>query len=57
MDEPDILKYYIDRIALHRIGDPSEMAGVIAFLLSEDASYVTAATLLADAGFIVNAEL
>ena len=45
MDEPDILKYYVDRIALHRIGDPSEMAGVIAFLLSEDASYVTAATL------------
>ncbi|MGA3214839.1 MAG: SDR family oxidoreductase [Acidimicrobiales bacterium] len=57
MDEPDILKYYVDRIALHRIGDPSEMAGVIAFLLSEDASYVTSATLLADAGFIVNAEL
>ncbi len=57
MDEPDILKYYVDRIALHRIGDPSEMAAVIAFLLSEDASYVTSATLLADAGFIVNAEL
>ena len=57
MDEPDILKYYVDRIALHRIGDPSEMGGVIAFLLSEDASYVTSATLLADAGFIVNAEL
>jgi NAD(P)-dependent dehydrogenase (short-subunit alcohol dehydrogenase family) len=33
------------------------MASVIAFLLSEDASYVTSATLLADAGFIVNAEL
>jgi NAD(P)-dependent dehydrogenase (short-subunit alcohol dehydrogenase family) len=57
MDEPEILKYYTDRIALHRIADPSEMAGVIAFLLSEDASYVTSATLLADAGFIVNAEL
>jgi NAD(P)-dependent dehydrogenase (short-subunit alcohol dehydrogenase family) len=57
MDEPDILKYYVDRIALHRIGDPAEMASVIAFLLSEDASYVTSATLLADAGFIVNAEL
>ena len=57
MDEPEILKYYVDRIALHRIGDPSEMAGVIAFLLSDDASYVTSATLLADAGFIVNAEL
>ena len=30
---------------------------MIAFLLSDDASYVTSATLLADAGFIVNAEL
>lgn len=57
MDDPDILKYYVERIALHRIGAPEEMAGVIAFLLSEDASYVTSATLLADAGFIVNAEL
>jgi NAD(P)-dependent dehydrogenase (short-subunit alcohol dehydrogenase family) len=32
------------------------MAGAIAFLLSDDASYVTAATLLVDGGFIVNAE-
>jgi len=29
----------------------------IAFFLSDDASYVTASTLLVDAGFIVNAEL
>jgi hypothetical protein len=33
------------------------MAGIITFLLSDDASYVTSATLLGDAGFIVNAEL
>ena len=56
-DQPDVLKYYLDRIALHRVGKPAELAGVIAFLLSEDASYVTSATLLVDAGFIVNAEL
>jgi NAD(P)-dependent dehydrogenase (short-subunit alcohol dehydrogenase family) len=31
--------------------------GSIAFLLSDAASYITSATLLADAGFIVNAEL
>ncbi|MGD0122962.1 MAG: SDR family oxidoreductase [Candidatus Limnocylindrales bacterium] len=54
---PEVMKYYLDRIATHRIGEPEEMAGVIAFLLSDDASYVTSATLLADAGFIVNAEL
>ena len=57
MEMPDVMKYYTDRIALHRIGDPSELAATIAFLLSDDASYVTSATLLVDAGFIVNAEL
>ncbi len=55
--DPAGLKYYEDRIALHRIGRPDEMAGAIAFMLSDDASYVTSATLLVDAGFIVNAEL
>jgi NAD(P)-dependent dehydrogenase (short-subunit alcohol dehydrogenase family) len=57
LDMPDVLKYYTDRIALHRVADPSELAATIAFLLSDDASYVTSATLLVDAGFIVNAEL
>lgn len=57
LDMPDIMKYYLERIALHRIADPSELAATIAFLLSDDASYVTSATLLVDAGFIVNAEL
>jgi NAD(P)-dependent dehydrogenase (short-subunit alcohol dehydrogenase family) len=57
LDMPDVMKYYLDRIALHRIADPSELAATVAFLLSDDASYVTSATLLVDAGFIVNAEL
>lgn len=56
-DDPAGLQYYTDRIALHRIGRPEEVASVVSFLLSDDASYVTAATLLVDAGFIVNAEL
>jgi NAD(P)-dependent dehydrogenase (short-subunit alcohol dehydrogenase family) len=56
-DMPDVMKYYLDRIALHRIADPAELAATIAFLLSDDSSYVTSATLLVDAGFIVNAEL
>ena len=54
---PEVSKYYLDRIALHRPGEAEEMAGAITFLLSDDASYVTSATLLVDAGFIVNAEL
>ena len=56
-DDPAAVKYYEERIALHRPAEPSELAGTIAFLLSDDSSYVTSATLLVDAGFIVNAEL
>jgi NAD(P)-dependent dehydrogenase (short-subunit alcohol dehydrogenase family) len=55
--DPVALKYYKERIALGRVAAPSELAASVAFLLSDDASYVTAATLLVDAGFIVNAEL
>jgi NAD(P)-dependent dehydrogenase (short-subunit alcohol dehydrogenase family) len=57
MEDPATVKYYNDRIALHRGAEPSELASAIAYLLSPDASYVTCATLLVDAGFIVNAEL
>jgi L-rhamnose 1-dehydrogenase len=56
-DDPAAIKYYEERIALGRPGQPEELAATIAFLLSDDASYLTSATLLADAGFIVNAEL
>lgn len=57
VNDPVALKYYNERIALHRVGRPDELASVIAFLLTDDASYVTSAALLVDAGFIVNAEL
>jgi NAD(P)-dependent dehydrogenase (short-subunit alcohol dehydrogenase family) len=56
-EDPAALKYYNDRVALHRDAQPAELAATIAYLLSPDASYVTAATLLVDGGFIVNAEL
>jgi len=57
MEDPAAVRYYTERIALHRAAQPEELAGTIAYLLSDDASYVTSATLLADGGFIVNAEL
>jgi len=56
-DQPDVMKYYLERIALGRVGKPAELAAAVAFMLSDDASYVTSSTLLVDAGFIVNAEL
>jgi len=57
MADPDALKYYRERVALRRGAEPGEVAATIAYLLSDDASYVTSATLLVDGGFIVNAEL
>jgi glucose 1-dehydrogenase len=57
LDDPDVLRYYTERVALHRGAEPEELAAAIAFLLTDDASYVTSATLLVDGGFIVNAEL
>jgi NAD(P)-dependent dehydrogenase (short-subunit alcohol dehydrogenase family) len=57
LDMPDVMRYYTDRIALRRVAQPAELAATIAYLLSDDASYVTSAALLVDAGFIVNAEL
>ncbi|GHE22202.1 SDR family NAD(P)-dependent oxidoreductase [Halomonas urumqiensis] len=38
-------------IPLHEIGQPAHIAGVVAFLLSENAAYVTGQNLLADGGF------
>jgi 3-oxoacyl-[acyl-carrier protein] reductase len=37
-------------VALGRIGDPEEIARVVRFLASDEASYVTGASLLVDGG-------
>lgn len=44
-------KEFMDRIPMRRPGQPDEMAKVALFLASDDASYVTGATLIADGGW------
>ena len=45
-----------EKSPLGRIGEPEEVASAVAFLLSDDASYITSAELLVDGGMVVNAE-
>ena len=42
----------IDATTLRRIGEPEEVAAVIAFLASDDASYVTGTSLYVDGGHV-----
>jgi NAD(P)-dependent dehydrogenase (short-subunit alcohol dehydrogenase family) len=49
--DPDAWLREIERgIPLGRIGQPEEVARVVVFLASDDASYITGATVAADGG-------
>ena len=51
-DDPGAMQAMVDRHhALGRIGQPSEVAAAIAFLASDDASFITGAVLPVDAGW------
>jgi glucose 1-dehydrogenase len=49
-NDKEAKKRILSRTPLGRIGDPSEIASVAAFLASDDASYITGQTIYADGG-------
>lgn len=44
------LREFLDRIALNRLADAREIAAAVAFLASDEASYITGQTLVVDGG-------
>ncbi len=54
LSDPKLLEPLLANIPLHRLGQPSDVAGVTAFLASSDADYLTGATLVVDGGLLWN---
>jgi NAD(P)-dependent dehydrogenase (short-subunit alcohol dehydrogenase family) len=44
-------RFVFDRIPMGRLGKPEEVAGAVVFLLSDQASLITGASLLTDGGW------
>ena len=47
------LKWQLARIPMGRVGKPDDIAGVVAFLCSPEASYITGHVLVADGGWLL----
>jgi glucose 1-dehydrogenase len=54
LSDPKLLKPLLANIPLDRLGKPSDVAGVAAFLASADADYITGATIVIDGGLLWN---
>ena len=53
MDDPEAGKRWLEaRVPMARLGRPEEVAAVVCFLASDDASYVTGAELIVDGGYM-----
>jgi glucose 1-dehydrogenase/3-oxoacyl-[acyl-carrier protein] reductase len=51
MNDPKVLPLVLEKIAMKRAGQPSEIGRAAVFLASDDASYVTGQSLYVDGGF------
>lgn len=49
-EDPAALQHALDSVPLHRLGSPQEVLGVLLFLLSDSARYVTGHSIAVDGG-------
>ena len=52
MDEKAALEDLAQTIPAKRVGEPAELAALVAFLASERASYITGTTIPVDGGIV-----
>tara|TARA_B100000949_G_scaffold231267_1_gene243209 strand:+ start:293 stop:1039 length:747 start_codon:yes stop_codon:yes gene_type:complete len=52
--DPEIARHLARRTSLGRWGEPSEIAGAVAFLATPEASYITGHTLAVDGGYLTH---
>ena len=52
LSQPDRLKKIIDSTPMNRVGQPEEIAGLVAFLAMDKASYITGQNIFVDGGMM-----
>ncbi len=50
--DPKILAFNLGKIPMRRGGEPSEVGGVVVFLASDAASFITGDTIAVDGGWL-----
>lgn len=54
LNDPKLLNPLLENIPLHRLGKPRDVANLAVFLASEEADYITGATIVVDGGLLWN---
>jgi NAD(P)-dependent dehydrogenase (short-subunit alcohol dehydrogenase family) len=54
LSQPDRLEKIINRTPMGRVGQPEEVAGIVSFLASGKATYITGQNIMVDGGMSAN---